>query len=115
MFILIYFDENITQGPKFDYEHALKQVEAFNQNFSFTFLNYDKLEDSTRISPIFTSLLYFIIKITGDDGLTRFILLNILFLNQLYLFKCLKISEISKLFDKNINYNKFFYLSISII
>ena len=115
VYIGFYFDENITQGPKLDFEHALKQVESFSQNFNFTFFNYDKIENSTRISPIFTSFLYILNEITNDIGLTRFILLNILFLNQLYLFKCLKISKISKVFDKKILFtiSSLIYLSPS--
>ena len=99
IYIGFYFNENITQGPKLDFEHALKQVEAFSQNFKFTFFNYDKIENSTRISPIFTSLLFISNVITGSVELTRFLLLNILLLNQLFFFKCLKISKIGKLFN----------------
>ncbi len=88
------FDENITQGPKIDFEHALKQVSSFQDNFKYTFLNYDKIDNVTRISPIFTALIYFINELTNNFDLTRFILLNIILLNQTFFYKCLKISPI---------------------
>ena len=59
IYIGFFFDENLTQGPQLDFEHALKQVKAFEENFKYTFLNYDKIENSTRISPVFTSTIYF--------------------------------------------------------
>lgn len=92
IYLGFFFDENITQGPKLDFNHALKQVSAFKEDFYFTFFNYDKIENSTRISPIFTSLLYLIIEITGNTYSARFIILNFLVLNQFFFYKCLKIS-----------------------
>ena len=53
-----FLGENITQGPKLDFEHALKQVEIFEKDFIFAFFNFDKIEHSTRISPIFISILF---------------------------------------------------------
>ena len=94
IYIGFLFDENITQGPKIDFAHALKQVASFKENFKYTFLNYDKIENVTRISPIFTSIIYFINEFTNNTDLTRFILLNIILLNQIFFYKCLKISPI---------------------
>ena len=88
-----FYDENITLGPKFDFEHALKQVASFKESFTYTFLNYDKIENSTRISPIFTSTIYFIDELTNNTDITRFILLNIILLNQIFFYKCLKLSS----------------------
>ena len=47
-FILLYFSlilgfflgENTTLGPKFDFNHALKQVELFERDFLYTFFSY---------------------------------------------------------------------------
>ena len=36
IFLGFYLDENITQGPKHDFTHALKQVFQFENNFSYT-------------------------------------------------------------------------------
>ena len=92
IYIGFFYDENLTQGPKLDFQHALKQVASFKENFTYTFLNYDKIENSTRISPIFTSTIYFIDELTSNTDLTRFILLNIILLNQIFFYKCLKLS-----------------------
>lgn len=94
------FDENITGGPKLDFYHALKQVTSFSKDFYFTFFNYDKIETSTRISPIFTSSLYLTIDFFGDVNIARFFLLNVLLLNQYFFFKCLCISTLKYNFDK---------------
>lgn len=102
IYIGFFLGENITQGPKMDFEHALNQVNFFKYNFSYTFFNYDEISNSTRISPIFTSTLYFVNEVTNNLDLTRFILLNILLLNQIFFYKCLKISSVKLSFDKKI-------------
>ncbi len=99
IYIGFFYDENITLGPKLDFDHALKQVASFKENFTYTFLNYDKIENSTRISPIFTSTIYFIEELTNDTDLTRFILLNIILLNQIFFYKCLKLSPLKSNFE----------------
>ena len=86
VYISFNFDENITGGPKLDFDHALKQVASFSKDFYFTFFNYDKIETSTRISPIFTSSLYLTIDFFGNVNIARFFLLNILLLNQFFFF-----------------------------
>ena len=35
VYLGFFLDENITQGPKIDFEHALKQVAAFEKDFKF--------------------------------------------------------------------------------
>ena len=101
IYIGFFFDENLTQGPQLDFEHALKQVKAFEENFKYTFLNYDKIENSTRISPVFTSTIYLINKFTDNIDITRFILLNLILLCQYVLFRCLKNSNLNLLFSDN--------------
>lgn len=85
-----YNNENTTFGPKIDFEHALKQVKSFDENFIYTFLNYDKIESPTRISPLFILVIFIFKKIFINIDLVRFILLNILILNQFLFYKCLK-------------------------
>ena len=85
-----YNNENTTFGPKIDFEHALKQVKSFDENFIYTFLNYDKIESPTRISPLFILVIFIFKKMFINIDLVRFILLNILILNQFLFYKCLK-------------------------
>ena len=97
-FILLYLslllgfflDENTTFGPKKDFAHALKQVALFEEDFFYTFLNYDNIEAPTRISPIFIIIIYFFKKIFISIDLARFALLNIFLLIQVFFYKCLK-------------------------
>ena len=100
VYLGFFLNENITQGPKFDFYHALKQVEEFKKSFVFSFLNFDKIENTTRISPVFISIIYLFDKLTNDIDLTRFILLNIFLLNQIFFYKCLKLTNFSKIFSK---------------
>ena len=103
-FILLYFSlilgfflgENTTLGPKFDFNHALRQVELFERDFLYTFFNYDEIKSPTRISPIFILFIYSIKKIVLDTEIVRFILLNIIVLNQIFFYKCLKICFFKK-------------------
>ena len=90
IYIGFFLGENITQGPKLDFEHALKQVEIFEKDFIFAFFNFDKIEHSTRISPIFISILFFLKNVFGDIDLVRFILMNIILINQLIFYNCKK-------------------------
>ena len=96
-FILLYLslllgfflDENTTIGPKRDFAYALKHVALFEENFFYTFLNYDNVVGS-RISPIFYIIIYFFKKIFISIDLARFALLNIFLLTQVFFYKCLK-------------------------
>ena len=107
VYIGFFLNENITQGPKFDFYHALKQVEEFKKNFQFSFLNFDKLNETTRISPVFISVIYFLNELLNDIDRTRFILLNIILLNQIFFYKCLKLTYVGKVLSKD----KIFILS----
>ena len=97
-FILLYFSlilgfflgENTTLGPKLDFNHALKQVELFERDFLYTFFNYDEIKSPTRISPVFILVIYGLKKIVLDAEIVRFILLNIIILNQIFFFNFLK-------------------------
>lgn len=117
-FIFLYFSiifgfilgENTTLGPKNDFNHALKQVFLFEKNFLHTFLNYDDIEFPTRISPIFIIIIFFFKKIFIDIDLVRFIILNLLLLNQIYFYKCLKL-----VFFKNYKIDKKYLFILSCI
>jgi hypothetical protein len=85
-----FFNENITGGPQIDFNHALKQVLAFEENFFYTFFNYDKIDYPTRISPAFIIILFFFKQIFIELDLVRLILLHILLLTQLIFYFCLK-------------------------
>ena len=110
-FILLYFSiilgfilgENTTLGPKYDFFYALKQLKFFEQDFKFTFFNYDKIEFPTRISPVFILIIFTLKKIFIDLDLVRFILLNIILLNQILFYQALKLIFYKKIgIDKKI-------------
>ncbi len=116
-FILLYFSliigflfgENTTLGPKFDFEHALKQLQLFEENFFYTLLNYDNIIYPTRISPVFIIIILYLKKIFINIELVRFILLNIIVLNQIYFYKNLKLVFLKK--NKFIDKKNLFFLS----
>lgn len=106
LILSIYFGfflgENITIGPKLDFEHTLAGAIQFEKDFIYTFLNFDKALDeinaATRISPIYLIIIYFLNKILISVDLMRFFLMNIIMLNQLFFYKSLKL-----VFKNNIN------------
>ena len=55
--IAFYYDENVTGGAKDDFQYILKQVAILNENFLYSFLNYDEIDHHNRLSPIYISLL----------------------------------------------------------
>tara|TARA_B100000963_G_scaffold255276_1_gene223892 strand:- start:3029 stop:4303 length:1275 start_codon:yes stop_codon:yes gene_type:complete len=99
LILSIYFGfflgENITLGPKLDFEHALKGANQFGKDFINTFLNFDTALDeigaATRISPIYLIIIFFLNKILISVDLVRFFLMNIIMLNQLFFYKSLKL------------------------
>ncbi len=99
LILSIYFGfflgENITLGPKLDFEHALAGANHFGKDFINTFLNFDTALDeigaATRISPIYLMIIFFLNKILISVDLARFFLMNIIMLNQLFFYKSLKL------------------------
>ena len=89
--IAFYYDENVTGGAINDFQYSLKQVAILNENFLYSFLNYDEIEHHNRLSPIYISLLLVFKKIFVSLEITRFVLIHILIFIQLYFYKCLKI------------------------
>ena len=86
-----FLEENLTGGPKNDFTHALKQVDAFEKDLKYSFFNFDKIENSTRISPVFIFIVYVFKQILVDIDFVRFLLMNIIILSQFFFYKCLKI------------------------
>ena len=86
-----FLDENLTGGPKNDFAHALKQVDAFEKDLKYSFFNFDKIENSTRISPVFIFIVYIFKQILVDIDLVRLLLMNVIILSQFFFYKCLKI------------------------
>ena len=103
LILAFYFDENVSGGPKYDFSYALKQVAIFEENFLYSFLNYDTIEHPNRLSPIYIALLLLIKKIFFTMDVARFVFLHLLILSQLYFYKCLKVVFQNKLsLDKKI-------------
>lgn len=100
IYIGFIFNENITVGPKMDFEHSFDQAKLFEKNFLYSFLNFDNLEITSRISPVFISILYFFKKLFIQTDLVRFALLNILIFIQIFFYKCLKLIFNKKEFNK---------------
>ena len=102
IYLGFFLGENITIGPKLDFEHALPGANEFQKNFKYTFLNFDKALDdihaATRISPIYLIIIFILKKILIDVDLVRFFLMNIIILNQLFFYKSLKL-----IFKENVN------------
>ena len=95
IYLGFFLDENITIGPKLDFEHTLAGAIQFEKDFIYTFLNFDKALDdinaATRISPIYLIIIFILNKILIDVDLLRFFLMNIIILNQLFFYKSLNL------------------------
>ena len=63
LIIAFYFNENVAGGAKLDLQYTLKQVQLFEANFVYSFLNYDNIEFPNRLSPIYISILVIFKKI----------------------------------------------------
>tara|TARA_B100001057_G_C22793864_1_gene928770 strand:- start:167 stop:1399 length:1233 start_codon:yes stop_codon:yes gene_type:complete len=100
--IAFFLDLDVTSGPKKDLSYTLLQVKIFEENFLYSFLNYDKIEYPNRLSPIYISILTLTKKIFINIEFARFFLLHILILTQIFFYKCLKIVFYEKEFDKKI-------------
>ena len=104
IYLGFFLDENITIGPKLDFEHTLAGAIQFEKDFIYTFLNFDKALDdinaATRISPIYLIIIFILNKILIDVDLLRFFLMNVIILNQLFFYKSLKLIFLKKNIDK---------------
>ena len=103
LIIGFYFNENVAGGAKFDLQYTLKQVKLFEENFLYSFLNYDNIEFPNRLSPIYISILLIFKKIFINFDFVRFILMHIVLLSQFFFYKSLKIIYCNKFsLDKKI-------------
>ena len=103
LIIGFYFNENVAGGAKFDLQYTLKQVKLFEENFLYSFLNYDDIEFPNRLSPIYISILLIFKKIFINFDFVRFILMHIVLLSQFFFYKSLKIIYCNKFsLDKKI-------------
>ena len=89
--IAFYFDENVTGGAKNDFKYILKQIAILEENFLYSFLNYDEIQHHNRLSPVYITLLLIFKKIFISLEFARIVLIHILILIQFYFYKCLKI------------------------
>lgn len=86
-----FLGENTTSGPKMDFNHAWNGAMEFNEDLLFTLLNFDKIENLTRISPIYLIVINLTNKVLNSLELTRFFLFFVITLSQLFLYRVLKI------------------------
>ena len=104
IYLGFFLGENITFGPKLDFEHALVGSNEFQKNFKYTLLNFDEALDdanaATRISPIYLIIIFILKKFLVNVDLVRFILMNIIILNQLFFYKSLKLIFLKENIDK---------------
>ena len=56
LIIAFYLGENVSGGAKYDFRYILLQVEIFDENFLYSFLNYDTIEHPNRLSPIWVMI-----------------------------------------------------------
>ena len=108
LIIAFYFGENVAGGAKYDFRYILHQVEIFDENFLYSFLNYDTIEHPNRLSPIWVMIVLLFKKIFFSLDIARFALLHILILSQFYFYKCLKLFYLTKF---SIDKKKLFFLS----
>ena len=87
--IAFYFDENVTGGAKNDFQYILKQIAILEENFLYSFLNYDEIQHHNRLSPVYITLLLIFKKIFISLEFARIVLIHILILSQFYFYKCL--------------------------
>ena len=113
LIIAFYFDENVAGGPKYDFRYILKQVALFDENFLYSFLNYDTIEHPNRLSPIYVMVVLFFKKIFISLDIARFVLLHILILSQIYFYKCLKLIYFNKLLINKCFNCSYYFLSKS--
>ena len=83
--------ENVTSGPKNDFLHTWNGSMEFNNNFLFSLLNFENIQNQTRISPVYLILISFLNDIFKSFDLTRFFLFFIISLSQVVYYKILKI------------------------
>ena len=72
LLIGFFLGENITTGPKRDFLHTWDGAMEFNDDLLFSLFNFDKIENYTRISPVYLILVSLVNKIFQSFELTRY-------------------------------------------
>ena len=90
LLIGFFVGENVTTGPKQDFFHTWDGAMEFNDNWLFSLLNFDKIENYTRISPIYLLIISLINKVFQRIELTKFFLFLIMSFCQILFYKILK-------------------------
>ena len=85
------FGENVTSGPKHDFLHAWRGAMEFNNNFLYSLLNFENIQYSTRVSPIYLALISVLNDIFKSFDVTRFFLFLVISLSQIIFYKILEI------------------------
>ena len=85
------FGENVTSGPKFDFFHAWDGAMEFNNNIISSLINFEEIQNKTRVSPIYLILISFLNNIFKSLELTRFILFFTITFSQFFFYKILKL------------------------
>ena len=93
--------ENITSGPKADFLHTWDGAMEFNDDWVFSLLNFDKIDNYTRISPIYLLAISLLNKLFQSVEITKFFLFLIMTSCQILFYKILK-----KVYFPNITQNK---------
>ena len=90
LLIGFFLGENITTGPKRDFLHTWDGAMEFNDDLLFSLFNFDKIENYTRISPVYLILVSLVNKIFQSFELTRLFLFFVMSLCQVFFYKILK-------------------------
>ena len=96
LIIAFFLDENVTSGAKSDLKYILYQVSAFEKDLLHSFLNYDTIHYTNRLSPIYIIFLTLCKKLFVNFDLARFFLIHLLIFSQFYFYKCLKLIYLKK-------------------
>ena len=72
LLIGFFVGENITTGPKADFFHTWDGSMEFNDDWVYTLLNFDKIDNYTRISPIYLLIISLINKLFQSVEITKF-------------------------------------------
>ena len=101
LLIGFFVGENITSGPKADFLHTWDGAMEFNDDWVFSLLNFDKIDNYTRISPIYLLTISLLNKLFQSVEITKFFLFLIMTSCQILFYKILK-----KVYFPNITQNK---------
>ena len=105
-----FLGENVTTGPKADFFHTWNGAMEFNDDWLYSLLNFDKIDNYTRISPIYLLTVSLINKLFQSVEITKFFLFFVMTSCQIFFYKILK-----KIYFPNIIENKKILFCLSCI